>query len=277
MDDLLTAREVQELLKIDRTTVYRMLKDGRLTGVKVGQQWRFPRREIDALLGGSQAAPRTEPPAFPAPDGPPPEAPGRQQGAGVPGRISGAEVLPLHCIQAIQDVFAELADVAALTTSPQGDALTTVSNGCRYCALVQSTPAGRAACRAEWAALAACSQTTPHVATCHAGLSYLYGRIDVAGRPAATLVAGQFRRADRAADPGAVAARYGLDRGLLADALAEVPLHDAASAARIGSGVRRVAQTFAAIAQERAAMIGRLRHIAALSTLDDGPAAAAID
>ncbi|MGB9754636.1 helix-turn-helix domain-containing protein [Roseiflexus castenholzii] len=43
MNDLLTTREVQDLLKLDRTTVYRMLKEGRLTGVKVGQQWRFHR------------------------------------------------------------------------------------------------------------------------------------------------------------------------------------------------------------------------------------------
>ncbi|MCA9947998.1 MAG: helix-turn-helix domain-containing protein, partial [Anaerolineales bacterium] len=38
MEDLLTTRQVQELLQVDRTTVYRMRKDGRLTGVKVGQQ-----------------------------------------------------------------------------------------------------------------------------------------------------------------------------------------------------------------------------------------------
>ena len=38
MPNLLTAKEVQELLSVDRTTIYRMLKDGRLKGVKVGNQ-----------------------------------------------------------------------------------------------------------------------------------------------------------------------------------------------------------------------------------------------
>jgi excisionase family DNA binding protein len=52
---LLTTKQLQELLSIDRTTVYRMLKDGRLTGIKVGTQWRFSRDEVDALLSGSSA------------------------------------------------------------------------------------------------------------------------------------------------------------------------------------------------------------------------------
>ena len=56
MEDLLTTREVQELLHVDRITVYRMLSDGRLKGVKIGQQWRFPAREVDRLLSGTSAA-----------------------------------------------------------------------------------------------------------------------------------------------------------------------------------------------------------------------------
>ena len=53
MNELLTTRQVQETLKVDRTTIYRMLKDGRLNGVKVGSQWRFPRLEIEAVLQGT--------------------------------------------------------------------------------------------------------------------------------------------------------------------------------------------------------------------------------
>jgi len=253
MDDLLTAHEVQELLKIDRTTVYRMLKDGRLAGVKVGQQWRFPRPVIDALLGGAPAT-------SPAPPTAPP--------ASVVGPVPSPDSLPLHCVQTIQDVFADLAGVSALTTAPDGSALTAVSNGCRFCALVQASPSGLARCRAEWAALAARSQAEPHTATCHAGLSYVYGRIDVAGRPIATLVGGQFRQPGQQINVTALAARYGIDPEVLAEALAEVPTH-AAAAARISTALRKVAHTFAEITRERAAMIARLRSIAALSALDE--------
>jgi excisionase family DNA binding protein len=247
MDDLLTAREVQELLRIDRTTVYRMLRDGRLAGVKVGQQWRFPQREVERLLGG---VPRPVPSPLPHP---PPHPEG----------------LPLHCVQAIQDVFADLAGIGALTTTPDGEPLTATSNGCRFCALLQSRPAARAACRAEWAGLAARSKAEPHAAICHAGLGYLYGRIDVAGHPAAMLVGGQFRHPAGRVNPPALAARYGLPAADLAAALEDVPPLDDAAMARIGAGLRKVAATFATLAQERAAMLDRLRHIAALSAFED--------
>jgi excisionase family DNA binding protein len=50
VDDLLTTRRLQELLRVDRITIYRMLNDGRLRGFKVGGQWRFSRRKIEAWL-----------------------------------------------------------------------------------------------------------------------------------------------------------------------------------------------------------------------------------
>ncbi|RMD52615.1 MAG: DNA-binding protein, partial [Candidatus Thermofonsia bacterium] len=53
MAELLTAREVQEMLNVDRSTVYRMAEDGRLPAVKVGKQWRFPREKVEAVFGFS--------------------------------------------------------------------------------------------------------------------------------------------------------------------------------------------------------------------------------
>ncbi len=47
---LFTAAEVQELLDVDRSTVYRMAADGRLPAVRVGRQWRFPADEIQELF-----------------------------------------------------------------------------------------------------------------------------------------------------------------------------------------------------------------------------------
>ncbi|MGD8518216.1 MAG: helix-turn-helix domain-containing protein, partial [Anaerolineae bacterium] len=49
-DALLTTRQLQELLQVDRITIYRMLDDGRLEGFKVGGQWRFSRQAIDQWL-----------------------------------------------------------------------------------------------------------------------------------------------------------------------------------------------------------------------------------
>lgn len=45
-DEILTIREVSELLKINEKTAYRLAAEGKLPGFKVGGSWRFERQEI---------------------------------------------------------------------------------------------------------------------------------------------------------------------------------------------------------------------------------------
>ena len=47
---LLTVSEVAEFLRINKSTVYRMAKQGRLPATRVGRQWRFRRSVLDGLL-----------------------------------------------------------------------------------------------------------------------------------------------------------------------------------------------------------------------------------
>ena len=61
--ELLTATQVQNILHVDRSTVYRMAESGRVPAIRVGEQWRFPADEILALVSeprgsvaGSEAA-----------------------------------------------------------------------------------------------------------------------------------------------------------------------------------------------------------------------------
>ena len=54
MSQMLTAKEIQSLLDVDRSTVYRMAEDGRLPAIKVGRQWRFPAQKIEDWLGEQQ-------------------------------------------------------------------------------------------------------------------------------------------------------------------------------------------------------------------------------
>lgn len=251
MDDLLTTREVQELLKLDRTTIYRMIKEGRLTGLRVGQQWRFTRRDVETLL--SRADDRSATPEPPAPPAAPPSA----------------DALPLHCIQAIQDVFAELAHIGAVTTRLDGEPLTGVSNACRLCELIQSSADGRGRCVASWRALAARSERTPQTATCHAGLGYMHARIAIDGQPTALLVAGQFRLSATPIETERLARELGLDAAEVASAAAAAPLFDEPARAQIAGSLKRVAETFESIGAERARMIDRLRRIAALSVLEE--------
>lgn len=250
MDNLLTTKQLQDLLKVDRTTVYRMLKTGRLMGVKVGNQWRFPRDEVEAMLSGRPA--ECDPAAEPAPP---------------------AETLPVPCVQAIQDVFAELADVGTVTTRPNGQPLTTISNCSRFCQLIQSSAAGQAACVESWQKLARLSPRQPQFLACHAGLQYACAPIEVNDGLEAMLVAGQFYAVppiptDEQTRLDTLAHKFNLDATALADAAQEIPVLTNRTQAKIGQWLRKVAQTFGQVGKERAAFRNRLRLIAEMSTLD---------
>lgn len=47
---LLTVSEVAEILRINKSTVYRMAKQGRLRATRVGRQWRFRKSVLDGIL-----------------------------------------------------------------------------------------------------------------------------------------------------------------------------------------------------------------------------------
>ena len=40
----LTTGDLQGLIKVDKPTIYRMAEGGRLPAIKVGRQWRFPKK-----------------------------------------------------------------------------------------------------------------------------------------------------------------------------------------------------------------------------------------
>jgi excisionase family DNA binding protein len=65
-EGFLTTEEVLEYLQVNLRTVYRLIKAGKIPAVRVGRQWRFRKRDIDAWLEsqrprqgrGSAPAPR---------------------------------------------------------------------------------------------------------------------------------------------------------------------------------------------------------------------------
>lgn len=54
----LTTEEVLEYLQVNLRTVYRLIKAGKIPAVRVGRQWRFRKRDIDAWLDAQR--PRVE-------------------------------------------------------------------------------------------------------------------------------------------------------------------------------------------------------------------------
>src|ERR1700687_2946674 len=74
-ETFLTTEEVLEYLQVNLRTVYRLIKAGKIPAVRVGRQWRFRKRDIDAWLDsqgarGSRAAAASAPKAAPRSDRP---------------------------------------------------------------------------------------------------------------------------------------------------------------------------------------------------------------
>jgi excisionase family DNA binding protein len=245
---LLTAKQAQELLKVDRTTIYRMLKDGRLNGVKVGQQWRFYSSEVNDLVTGAQKSAENKAP------------------------ISMQE-LPLHCMQTVQDVFAEIGEVGAVITGKEGHPLTRISNSCDFCKLILGSEGGRMECIASWRKLAEQKKTSPEFVACHAGLLYARARIEQNESLTAMLIAGQFHTEslDSMAEKKRIhrlAGTYSINEDLLTQAARQIPVLDVRKVSQISHWLEEVAHTFEQISSERADLMSRLRQIGEMSVFE---------
>ena len=101
MQTLLSARQVQEVLHIDRSTVYRMAEDGRLPAIRVGKQWRFPADEIYRVVD-------TAPP------------------------VLNTSPLDPKVAAAIADLAGDLLGVMVIVTDMDGHPITPIANPCGW-------------------------------------------------------------------------------------------------------------------------------------------------
>ena len=150
VDALLTARQVQDRLDIDTSTIYRMAGDGRLPAVRIGRQWRFPASAIDALLAlgrhdGLAAVPSSGPTR-----------------AEVDGDAS-CLLPPRATIEAALEAVAPGLGVSLVVTDLAGRPLTSVVNPAPAITARLDDPAFLAACGAEWRALASDTDLTPRL------------------------------------------------------------------------------------------------------------------
>ncbi len=241
-DELMTTRELQEFLRLDRTTIYNLLSEGKLPGFKVGGQWRFSRREIEAWLREQ----RVVPPAAPV--------------------QPSAEVLPTDCVQSVQDLFAEAMDVGSIVTRLDGEPLTQISNSCEFCNLILGTPQGYQRCVGSWRALASQRTRRPKLHRCHAGLLYARGRIEVEDEFVAMVFAGQivvngnFQEIEAGIDD--LAAACALPPARLREALPSIRERTPEKANRLMDLLERLGRTLSGIGQQRLILLRKLRHIA---------------
>lgn len=244
MDDFLTSRQVQDFLKVDRITVYRMLSDGRLKGVKIGQQWRFPRREVERIFGSEPAA--LEP-------------------------LQPDPVFPTHCVQTIQDLFSEVGRIGSLVVDLQGVQVTEISRPSAFCQAILGSPSGREACRACWATCSHYTQSR-QFSTCHAGLQYIGAPILDRDQPVGVFLAGQFywEKPDPAEERARVqrlSALHDIPETTLQLAAQSIPVIDPAERSRLETWPLTAARAVQSILRERTGFVERLQRIATLTQL----------
>lgn len=250
-DELMTTQEVQGLLRVDRTTIYAMLKDGRLPGFKVGGRWRFSRGEVESWLRERQqdgGLAELQLPVKPSP-----------------------QVLSVASVQAIQSIFAEAMGVSSVVTQLDGEPITQISNECRLCQLLRSTEAGEAACRKSWSSLANQAGHRPQLLVCHAGLRYARGRIEVEDEFVAMVLAGEFllegeQAALRERLPR-LAAESGVALAALEAEVDSVHVLDREAADRLTHLLDRAGKALSLVGRERLVLLRRLRQIAEVSTI----------
>lgn len=50
IDEIMTIEELSGYLKIPRSTLYKLVQEGKLPGQKIGKQWRFGKKSIDRWI-----------------------------------------------------------------------------------------------------------------------------------------------------------------------------------------------------------------------------------
>lgn len=123
MQTMLSARQVQDVLHIDRSTVYRMAEDGRLPAIRVGKQWRFPADDIYNVVS-------TQPP------------------------VLNTSPLDPTVAAAIADLAGELLGVMVIVTDMDAHPITPIANPCEWMQEHRDDPQVLQTCIAEWQELA---------------------------------------------------------------------------------------------------------------------------
>ncbi len=242
MENLFTTKQVQDLFKVDRITIYRMVQDGRLKGVKVGNQWRFPQSEVERLLGGESAVFETEP---------------------------VESVFPTHCVQTIQNLFTSVSQVSALVIDAAGKPVTQISEPCRFCQLVQSSPSGKNACQSSWESFMRQPNRQQRF-TCHAGLNYLGATVVDQNRLQGQFLAGEFywEQPDSKEEQQRVqqlALRHNLNVDELIEAAQSIPGLSEEQRSHLSAQPAAAARAIESILSERTNFLNRLQQIASLT------------
>lgn len=256
MAEMLTAKELEELLQVDRSTIYRMAEQGRLPAIKVGKQWRFPSERVSRLFQIQIPAASEE---------------NANSDLSIP-EVGDTltELLPVDCVQLIQDSFADLLGVMVVVTDMEGQPVTKPSNTCGLFEQISRDPDALQKCIQDWGSMATSLELEPHFSRSHLGLNCARALIRVGSQLQGMVVVGCVKPADWPPTPEGVeniASELGVEPEMMDDHLDEVFHLGDRQQEKVLLYTQRIANIVAHIVNERLTLINRLEAIADLTAL----------
>ena len=253
MGELLTTKELQAMLQIDRTTIYRMAEAKRLPAIKVGNQWRFPADQIKSWLQRHTTAP----------------VPGSQPLEGTNVMSDIESLLSIEYVRLVQDSFAMALNTMIVVTDMDGNPAADVSNPCGLFRVISQTPNAIQKCIENWSRPDATPGLEPQLIKSRLGLLGARGLVRVGTELKGIVIVGGIAPTDWPPEPAQVAATataFGLPSEALTPHLHEVFYLDEAQKDLVLSLVQRIADVLAHTATERLALIEKFNSIAHIAT-----------
>lgn len=253
---LLTAKELQEVLQVDRSTIYRMAESGRLPAIKVGRQWRFPSAQIDAWLGTSSGiSSRVSAVNVPPPGG---------NGALI-------SLLPREYVEDLTELLGQLLGVMVVVTDMDGQPISEAANPCGLFEAINETDEAVAGCVVSWKRLADEADLRPRFMASHMGLLCARSFVRVGSELKGMVMVGGVAPDPWPPAPGElarIADAFGVPHGVVEDRVNEVYRLDESDLDRVLDYLPRIAQMLSHLATERTNHLAKLDAIATLVGAD---------
>ncbi len=250
MTSMLTTKDLQELINVDRSTIYRMAESGKLPAIKVGRQWRFPAEEIHSWLAGDEQTPAP----LPADE---------EQAFG-----DLADMLLPGVAKPLAELLGSIFGVMVLVTDLDGQPLIDPANPCGLFEFVHDTPSTNPLCAETWRELGTDPDRLPRFRPTPLGFECARGFIRVGPEVKGMVVMGGIAPSEwpPAADQvRAIASELGVPADRIADHIDEVFYLDRSHQAWVLEYLPRISSLFSRIARERSRLVDRLDTIASLA------------
>jgi excisionase family DNA binding protein len=250
MGSLLTTKDVQALIKVDKSTIYRMAEAGRIPAIKVGRQWRFPEEQLNAWLGSRSGAVQ-EP----------------EDAVALPREGSSGPLAP-KTMQALAELLGDTTGAMVIITDMQGRPLTEVANPCGLFRAVESVPGTLDRCIEGWREFGEDVDFTPRFVPSHLGFLCARGFVRVGSELIGMVIVGGIAPDEWPPGPEAVAevaAELGMPVEALSGHIDEVYYLDRAHMDWIASLLPRVGTLISHLADERGRLVTKLEAIASLA------------